>query len=115
MEGEVPRPSSVHQLHETNRCDGSFVDLEKVGMACQDNQVILCVDATQSVGAVSTDVRAFRPNFLAASCHKVRRKTRISFFSTLEFEVTYLNTIGLASVATWTVSVNRDLFNTIEL
>ena len=50
--------------------NGFRIDLEKVGSLCRDNQVLLCVDAIQSLGMVPMDVKAFHIDFLSADAHK---------------------------------------------
>jgi selenocysteine lyase/cysteine desulfurase len=50
--------------------DGSRVDLPAVGRALREVGGLLIVDATQSVGAVPTDVRELRPDFLVCASYK---------------------------------------------
>ena len=50
--------------------NGFRIDLEKVGSLCRDNQVLLCVDAIQSLGMAPMDVKAFHIDFLSADAHK---------------------------------------------
>ncbi len=50
--------------------NGFRIDLEKVGSLCRDKQVLLCVDAIQSLGMVPMDVKAFHIDFLSADAHK---------------------------------------------
>jgi selenocysteine lyase/cysteine desulfurase len=50
--------------------NGFRIDLEKVGSLCRDNQVLLCVDAIQSLGMVPMDVKAYHVDFLSADAHK---------------------------------------------
>lgn len=50
--------------------NGFRIDLEKVGSLCRDKQILLCVDAIQSLGMVPMDVKAFHIDFLSADAHK---------------------------------------------
>lgn len=50
--------------------DGGLIDLEAVGAACRSTGAVLCVDATQSVGALPFDVKRIDPDFLAVASYK---------------------------------------------
>jgi len=50
--------------------DGGLIDLEAVGAACRAVGAALCVDATQSVGALPFDVRRIDPDFVAVAGYK---------------------------------------------
>jgi len=50
--------------------DGSLVDLERIGPVCRDRDIPLVVDATQTVGAMRTDVSVIQPAFMTASAYK---------------------------------------------
>jgi selenocysteine lyase/cysteine desulfurase len=50
--------------------DGSLVDLERIGPVCRDQGIPLLVDATQTVGAMATDVAVIQPAFMTASAYK---------------------------------------------
>jgi selenocysteine lyase/cysteine desulfurase len=50
--------------------DGSLVDLERIGPVCRERGIPLVVDATQSIGAMATDVAAIRPDYMIASAYK---------------------------------------------
>src|SRR5690349_5753789 len=50
--------------------DGGLIDLETVGAACRRVGAALCIDATQSVGALPLDVRRINPDFLAVASYK---------------------------------------------
>lgn len=49
---------------------GRRLDLAKVGRFCRQHDILFCVDAIQSVGAVTIDVEAAHIDFLAADGHK---------------------------------------------
>jgi selenocysteine lyase/cysteine desulfurase len=50
--------------------DGGLIDLEAVGTACRRVGAILCIDGTQSVGALPFDVRRIDPDYLAVATYK---------------------------------------------
>ncbi len=50
--------------------NGFRIDLERVGQLCRSRNVLLCVDAIQSLGVIPMDVKAFEIDFLAADAHK---------------------------------------------
>ena len=49
---------------------GLKLDLAKIGAACRQRDVLFCVDAIQSLGAVSFDVQAIQADFVMADGHK---------------------------------------------
>lgn len=49
---------------------GLRMDLEKIGAFCKHHQVLFCVDAIQSLGAVQFDVQAYQADFVMADGHK---------------------------------------------
>ncbi len=49
---------------------GLRVDLEKIGQFCKDNDILFCIDAIQSLGAVKFDVQAYQADFVMADGHK---------------------------------------------
>ena len=50
--------------------NGFRIDIQKLGMLCKKKNVLLCVDAIQSLGVIPMDVRAFNIDFLSADAHK---------------------------------------------
>ena len=50
--------------------DGSLVDLERIGPVCRERGIPLVVDATQSIGAMATDVAVIKPDYMIASAYK---------------------------------------------
>src|SRR5215471_10288852 len=50
--------------------DGGLIDLEAVGAACRRVGAALCIDATQSVGALPLDVGRIDPDFVAVASYK---------------------------------------------
>lgn len=49
---------------------GLRLDLEKIGAFCREQDILFCVDAIQSIGAVGFDVQACRADFAMADGHK---------------------------------------------
>lgn len=50
--------------------NGFRIDLKRLGALCRRKEVLLCVDAIQSLGLIPMDVREFNIDFLAADAHK---------------------------------------------
>jgi selenocysteine lyase/cysteine desulfurase len=50
--------------------DGSRIDLEAVGAACRRHGAALCIDGSQSLGALPFDVRRIDPDFVATATYK---------------------------------------------
>jgi selenocysteine lyase/cysteine desulfurase len=49
---------------------GLRVDLEKIGQFCKERNILFCIDAIQSLGAVEFDVQAYHADFVMADGHK---------------------------------------------
>lgn len=49
---------------------GLRLDLPRLGEACRERGILLCVDAIQSLGAIPFDVRAAQADFVVADGHK---------------------------------------------
>jgi len=56
--------SSVHWL------DGGLIDLERIGAALRRQGAVLLIDATQSAGVLTTDVRRLDPDFVIFPTYK---------------------------------------------
>ena len=50
--------------------NGFRLNLDVLGQACRDREVLFCVDAIQSLGALAFDVQACQADFVAADGHK---------------------------------------------
>jgi selenocysteine lyase/cysteine desulfurase len=50
--------------------DGGLIDLEAIAAACRRVGAVLCIDATQSVGALPLDVKRIDPDFVAVASYK---------------------------------------------
>lgn len=49
---------------------GLRLNLEKIGAFCKDHNILFCIDAIQSLGAVQFDVQAYQADFVMADGHK---------------------------------------------
>jgi len=49
---------------------GLCMDLNKLGKYCNEHNVLFCVDAIQSIGALQFDVQAMQADFVMADAHK---------------------------------------------
>ena len=49
---------------------GIRLDLEKIGNFCRQNNVLFCIDAIQSLGALEFDVQRYKADFVMADGHK---------------------------------------------
>jgi selenocysteine lyase/cysteine desulfurase len=62
--------TGIAALPNCHWTDGSMLDLEAIGAACRARGIPLVVDATQTAGALPTDVKRIRPDYLVASGYK---------------------------------------------
>jgi len=49
---------------------GLRMDLERIGEFCKQHDILFCIDAIQSLGAVQFDVQAYHADFVMADGHK---------------------------------------------
>ena len=49
---------------------GLRLDIDRIGQFCKDNNILFCVDAIQSIGAVQFDVQKCQADFVMADGHK---------------------------------------------
>ncbi len=49
---------------------GLRVDLERLGQACEEKNILFCIDAIQSIGAFPVDVQQYKVDFMMADGHK---------------------------------------------
>ena len=66
----IDNDTAIAALPNCHWTDGARLDLESVGARCRAVGAALVVDATQSVGALPTDVARIRPDFLVCSAYK---------------------------------------------
>lgn len=62
--------TAIAALVHNHWTDGGLLDLAAIGAACRAQGAALCVDATQSLGALPFDVQAIDPDFLAVGGYK---------------------------------------------
>ena len=74
-----PEDALIEQMNANTRllsvssiqyASGLRMDLARLGNYCRSHDVIFCVDAIQSLGAVPFDVQAFHADFVMADGHK---------------------------------------------
>ena len=68
--GAIDERTAITALPHCHWTDGSLIDLVRVGAACRGAGSALCLDVTQSLGALPLDVGAVDPDFLVASTYK---------------------------------------------
>lgn len=68
----------VGLMHVNNEI-GTILDLERVGMICQQYNALFHTDAVQSVGKMEIDLSKSNVNFLSASAHKFHGPKGIGF------------------------------------
>ena len=61
---------AIAALPHNHWTDGGLLDLESIGRACRAQGAALCVDATQSLGALPFDAARIDPDFLAVGGYK---------------------------------------------
>jgi selenocysteine lyase/cysteine desulfurase len=66
----IDQSTGVVAVPHCHWTDGGIIDLEAVGAACRRNGAALCVDGTQSVGALPFDARRVDPDYLAVASYK---------------------------------------------
>jgi len=49
---------------------GFRMDLERLGQACKQHDVLFCIDAIQSIGALPFDAQLYQADFVVADAHK---------------------------------------------
>lgn len=79
VDGRVPVDDVMAAIDERTRvvsvsavqyASGFRMDLPRLGQACRERGVFLCVDAIQALGALPIDVQAMQIDFLSADGHK---------------------------------------------
>lgn len=65
----TPRTRLV-SLSSVNYATGMRLDLDTIGKYCHDNEILFCIDAIQSLGALPFDVQSCHADFVAADGHK---------------------------------------------
>lgn len=68
--GAIDARTRVVAISAVEFASGCRTDLVRLGAACREKGVFLCVDAIQALGALPIDVQAMRIDFLSADGHK---------------------------------------------
>lgn len=77
--GQSPEDAIFSQTDENTRLitvssiqygSGLRLNLEKIGQFCSDHDILFCVDAIQSIGAIQFDAQAIHADFVMADGHK---------------------------------------------
>lgn len=77
--GDSPEEALFERVNENTRliaissvqyATGLRMDIEQIGRFCREKEILFCVDAIQSLGAVRVDVQSAAVDFLAADGHK---------------------------------------------
>ena len=66
----VDRNTRLLTISSVQFASGFRVNLEKIGEFCKQRNILFCVDAIQSIGAVQFDVQACQADFVMADGHK---------------------------------------------
>ncbi len=61
---------SIVAIPNVHWCSGEIIDLIAVSEICQQQNIYLVIDGTQSLGCLPFDVETIKPDFLCASVHK---------------------------------------------
>ncbi|CAA9889846.1 Selenocysteine lyase/cysteine desulfurase [Candidatus Methylobacter favarea] len=66
----VDRRTRLLTISSIQFASGLRMDLEKIGSFCKQHDILFCIDAIQSLGAVQFDVQAYQADFVMADGHK---------------------------------------------
>lgn len=66
----VDRNTRLIAVSSVQYGSGIRLNLPLISEFCRQRNILLCVDAIQSIGALDTDIGSFRPDFLMADGHK---------------------------------------------
>ncbi len=67
---QVDAHTRLVSISSVQFANGLRMDLSRIGAFCRANDILFCVDAIQSLGALPCDVQATQADFLAADGHK---------------------------------------------
>ncbi len=68
--GQVDRNTRLLTISSVQFASGRRMHLERIGDFCRQREILFCVDAIQSVGALQADVQAWQADFVMADGHK---------------------------------------------
>jgi selenocysteine lyase/cysteine desulfurase len=66
----VDNNTKLLTISSVQYASGLRMDLKRLGSFCRDNDILFCIDAIQSIGAVQFDVQAIHADFVMADGHK---------------------------------------------
>lgn len=66
----VDKHTKLIAISSVQYATGLRVDLNRIGQFCQQNNILFCVDAIQSIGALQFDVQQLQADFVMADGHK---------------------------------------------
>ena len=67
---QVDKRTRLIAVSSVQYATGFQLDLVRIGQFCQQNNILFCVDAIQSIGALQFDVQAIQADFVMADGHK---------------------------------------------
>lgn len=67
---QVDDATRLIAISSVQYASGLRMDLERIGRFCREREILFCVDAIQSLGAVEFDVQTCGADFVAADGHK---------------------------------------------
>ena len=67
---QVDERTRLLAISSVQYASGIRLDLQRLGDFCRDHDILYCVDAIQSLGALPLDVQAIHADFVAADGHK---------------------------------------------
>jgi cysteine desulfurase / selenocysteine lyase len=70
IEKRMDRQTQMVAVSSVQFSNGFRIDLKRLGGLCRERNVLLCVDAIQSLGVIPMDVREYNVDFLSADAHK---------------------------------------------
>lgn len=79
IQGQDPEQALIDACNKNTRlltissvqyASGLRIDLERLGTFCAQNQILFCVDAIQTLGAIKMDAQAIQADFIMADGHK---------------------------------------------
>ncbi len=68
--GAMNKNTRLLSISSVQYTSGLRVDLAQLGEACSRHDILFCVDAIQSVGALQTDIQKMQADFVMADGHK---------------------------------------------
>ncbi len=66
----VDRNTRLLTISSIQFATGLRLDMERIGAFCKQRQILFCIDAIQSIGAVRFDVQSCQADFVMADSHK---------------------------------------------